>query len=122
MPKPADRVQLFKQESAAGGGDAADEDEMLGTEPIESHEDAPDVAGIYIQEDVGGGVSSADKQVTVYRESNKMYLEDAENAGAGRLSLSALAAGGFDIDDVLVDDITLDALADDITGNLLVNA
>ena len=73
MPKPIDRVQLFKQESVAGGGTAADEDEMLGTEPIESHEDAPDVAGIYLQEDVGGGTSSADKKVTVYRESDEMY-------------------------------------------------
>ena len=90
MPKPPDRVQLHKQESAAGGGNPADDDELLQT-ALDPAEDAPDVAGVYFQEDVGGGVSSEDKQVTLYREDGKLYAEDVDNAGAGRKCLSEWA-------------------------------
>ena len=88
MAKPADRVQLTKQESAAGGGDGADDDPYLNTAPLNADEDAPDVAGIYGQQ--AGG---RDKIVVIYREGNKWYFEDSENAGAGRVTLTDLVAG-----------------------------
>ena len=91
MPKPQDRVQLFKQESTAGGGDDADADEFLAKVPLDSSEDAPDMAGVYLQE---SGTLSGDKQVVAYREGDQMFFEDINNQGAGRKSLSDLAAAG----------------------------
>lgn len=91
MAKPPDRVQLQKQESAAGGGDAGDDDPLLQS-ALDSAEDAPDVAGIYFQENVGLGVSSLDFQVVIYREGDRMWFEDSENLGVTRVCLSDLAA------------------------------
>ena len=91
MPKPPDRVQLHKQESAAGGGDPGDDDPLLQTS-LDSAEDGIDVAGVYFQEDVGAGVSSSDFQVVIYREGNRMWFEDSENLGGTRVCLTDLAA------------------------------
>lgn len=49
MTAPADRVQLTKQESTSGGGDAADSDEFLNSCPLEPNEDAPEVQGVFFQ-------------------------------------------------------------------------
>jgi hypothetical protein len=89
MAKPPDRVQLQKQESAAGGGDPADADPLLQT-ALDSSEDAIDVAGVYVQEDTGGGVSSSDFQVVVYREGNRMWFEDSAHLGVTRVCLTDL--------------------------------
>lgn len=121
MPKPPDKVQLQKQESSAGGGDDADNDDGFLYSPLDPAEDAIDVAGVYLQEDTGGGVSSNDKVVVLYREGNEMYMEDSVNAGASRVSLSALLSG-FNLDTILVDDVTGTAMADDVTGNIMVDA
>ena len=91
MPKPQDRVQLFKQESTAGGGDGADSDPFLAKAPLDSSEDAPDMAGVYLQEN---GTLLGDKQVVVYRESDQLFFEDSSNQGVGRKSLSNLASAG----------------------------
>jgi len=87
MAKPAHRVQLQKQETAAGGGDPSDDDSFF-WDVLDAGEDAPDVAGVYFQESTG-----RDKVVAAYRESDKLFFEDSENAGASRRSLSDLAAG-----------------------------
>ena len=92
MPKPADRVQLQKYETAASGGDPADEAAAEGfNTPLDADEDAPDVAGIYFQESPG----VRDTVVTIYRESNEMYFEDTSNAGASRKSLTNLSSGAL---------------------------
>jgi len=101
MPKPPDRVQISKQESAAGGGDALDADDMLQS-PLDPSEDAIDVAGVFLQEDTGGGVSSADEVVAIYREASEAYFEDTAHAGASRVSLGDLVLGaGLDPDKLL---------------------
>ena len=93
MPKPQDRVQLQKYETAASGGDAADEAAAEGfITPLDADEDAPDVAGVYFQESPG----VRDKVVTVYREGGTMYFEDSpSNSGVNRKSLDQLASGGL---------------------------
>ena len=90
MAKPAHRVQLQKQESVAGGGDAADDDPMLYA-PLDASEDAPDVAGVYLQQG-----ALRDQLVTVYRDTDdKLWFEDTDNSGAARKSLLDLSGGGI---------------------------
>lgn len=92
MPKPPDRVQLQKYETAASGGDAADEAAAEGfNTPLDADEDAPDVAGIYYQE----SPAVRDKTVTTYREGGQLYLEDALNSGINRKSLAQLSSGAL---------------------------
>lgn len=89
MPKPKDRVQLVKQESVSGGGTASDDSDFLGDFPLDPEQDAPDLAGIYLQE---SGVAR-DKTVVIYRENNQMYFEDGVNSGSGRATLTELLTG-----------------------------
>lgn len=49
-----------------------------------------------------------------------MQFKDVNNPSPG-VSLSDLLGGGFDINKVLVDDVTGAVLTDDILGNVLVN-
>lgn len=94
MPKPADRVQIQKYETAASGGDAADEAAAEGfNTPLDADEDAPDVAGIYFQE----SPSIRDKTNVIYREGDELYFEDSLNAGVSRKTLTQLALIGLPV-------------------------
>jgi len=89
MAKPADRVQLHKQESVANGGDAADVDPFLSTCPLEPNEDAPEVAGIYFQEPAPSTVR--DEEVYISRDaSGNMCFRDPNANGGTEIALSAL--------------------------------
>ena len=90
MPKPSDRVNPLKLESAAEGGDAADDNLGLPAK-LNPEEDAVAVAGLFYGE---SGNDGQDKLVTSYREGDEMFFEDTNNAGAGRKSLSDLATAG----------------------------
>jgi hypothetical protein len=85
MAKPTDRVQIAKQERAATGGNPADDDDMLYA-TLNPVEDAPDMAGIYFQEDVGSGVSSADTQVAIFRDDDDLQFCDVANSTPVTLS------------------------------------
>lgn len=67
-----DRVQLLKQESAALGGDAADE--VAWPDPIEPQEDAIEVAGVYLQD-----ASNRDENILIDRSGNDMRFKDVTN-------------------------------------------
>jgi len=87
-----DRVQVIKQESAALGGDGADERPW--PEPIAPQEDAPEVAGVYFQD-----VSNRDETTLISRNGDDMTFKDVNNptpktlteviAGSGALTESA---------------------------------
>jgi hypothetical protein len=72
MPKPPDRVQLVKQESTAGGGDAADIDELYLESPLDPTEDAPEVQGVFFQDTVDPN----DEEVYVTRSGDDMVFTD----------------------------------------------
>ena len=72
MAEPGvDRVQLEKQESAAGGGDAADADPFLRS-PLEPNEDAPEVRGVYFQKATG-----SDELALIWRDGDNIKAKDA---------------------------------------------
>lgn len=92
MAAPADRVQLLKQESSAGGGDAADEEQgfPVGLNP---NEDAPEVRGVFLQ-----GTSGKDELVYVTRDPSTGDMLFADNVVSGEKTLTQLlesAAGGI---------------------------
>lgn len=93
MPKPTDRVQLHKQESAAGGGDAADSDEFLVTLPLEPNEDAPEVQGVFFQPPAPSTVK--DEEVFICRDSSGNLCFKDENNTEKSLTQLAAAAGGL---------------------------
>ena len=100
MAKPADRVQLQKQESAAGGGDPADADEFLGTCPLEPNEDAPEVQGVYFQPPAPS--TDRDEEVYIGRNADgDLCFKDENNA---EVNLSALAGGLLDLGQLLFTD------------------
>lgn len=76
MAAPTDRVQVLKQESAAGGGDEADRDPFNVWETINETEDGISAAGVFVQE-VGG---TPDEAAAIYRESGDMTFKDENNA------------------------------------------
>ena len=80
-----ERVQLIKQESAALGGDAADETDY--PSPLNSAEDAPEVRRLYLQDGV-----SRDEETWVSREGDDLTLRDKNNPNEVSLA-RALAAG-----------------------------
>lgn len=84
-----DRVQLLKQESTAGGGNAADGNVPY-DQPIEPQEDAIEAAGVYLQDAV-----NRDEQVLVWRDGNDLKLKDVTNPAG--FTLSALSTGGSGI-------------------------
>lgn len=79
-----DRVQLLKQESAALGGDGADE--VPWPDPIDPQEDAIEVAGVYVQD-----ASNRDETTLIDRSGNDMRFKDGNNTTP--VSLSDLVAG-----------------------------
>lgn len=91
MAEPTDRVQVLKQESAAGGGDNADRDPFNTWETIDEDEDALSAAGVFLQA-VGG---TPDEAVLIWREGNDLMLKDPANP-AGK-SLTTLSSGGVNI-------------------------
>ena len=89
-----DRVRPLKFEDPATGG--TQEDEFPTS--LDPNEDAVDAHGLVLQDD-----SSDDEQVTVTRDgSGNMVLTDVQNP-AGK-TLTSLASGGFDINDIVWDD------------------
>lgn len=72
MSKPPDRVQLVKQESGAGGGDAADVDELYLELPLDPSEDAPEVQGLFFQDTV----APKDEDVYITRNGDDMIFTD----------------------------------------------
>lgn len=80
-----DRVQVLKRESAALGGDAADEQPW--DAPIEPNEDAIESAGVYLQD-----ASNRDETTLVARSGNDMTFKDGNNTTP--VTLSDLLDGG----------------------------
>lgn len=81
-----EKVVPVKQESAATGGDAADDYELLQA-PADPHEDALEARGYYIQND-----TLRDTQVLLSRDaSNNMTFVDGQT---GPYTLTQLATGG----------------------------
>ncbi len=76
MAEPTELVQVVKQESSSGGGDAADDVEW-GSNPINDFEDVLSSAGVALQEPGG---SSRDQGVKIYRDGNVMRFKDGENS------------------------------------------
>jgi hypothetical protein len=74
-----DRVQVLKQETAALGGDAADETPW--PEPIAPQEDAIEVAGVYLQD-----ASNRDETILLSRSGNDMLFKDGNNPTAKTLT------------------------------------
>lgn len=72
MSKPPDRVQLIKQESAAGGGDNADVDDFYVDSPLDPKEDAPEVQGVFFQ-DIS---DPTDEDVYITRNGDDMIFSD----------------------------------------------
>jgi hypothetical protein len=81
-----DRVQVMKQESAALGGDAADEAPW--PEPIDPQEDAPEVAGVYFQD-----ASNRDETTLIDRLGDDMRFQDGNNPTAKTLTELLTASG-----------------------------
>lgn len=80
-----DRVQVIKRESAALGGDAAEDVDYL--EPISAQEDAIEAAGIYLQD-----ASNRDETVWIERNGSDMRFFDVANPGG--YTLTQLTSGG----------------------------
>lgn len=95
MPAPADRVQLRKNESAAGGGDAADDD--LGFPALlNPNEDAPEVQGLFLQPPSPSVVR--DKLVWITRDgSGNLLFRDVADGTERTLSDLVAGAGGLTI-------------------------
>lgn len=123
MAAPKDGVFLQKSESTATGGDSADNQQITLTGPLEFWEDAPYVQGIFYQPPSAVPVDPllVDKAVYSGRDNaGNMLFRDPNANGGTEVTLSALLGGGFDINTVLIDDITGNTLSDNVTGNLLV--
>ena len=110
-----DRVQLLKQESGELGGDPFDT--VPYPDPIEPQEDAIEVAGVYIQDP-----SNRDESTLISRSGNDMQFQDGSNPAPVTLTQLLAAAGVFDPDTIMVDDVTLSVLSDDVMANVLVDA
>lgn len=67
-----DRVQVLKQESAALGGDGADD--VPYPAPINSQQDAIETAGLYLQD-----ATNRDENVYIERAGGDMQFRDANN-------------------------------------------
>lgn len=72
MPKPPDKVQLIKQESTAGGGDPADNNDFYTEAPLDPTEDAPEVQGVFFQDTVNAN----DEAVYISRDGDDMIFKD----------------------------------------------
>jgi len=87
MAEPPDRVQVLKRESAALGGDAADEQPW--DAPIEPQEDGIEVAGVWFQD-----ASNRDEDVLAWREGNDLKFKD-KSIPAGKTLTELAASGGL---------------------------
>lgn len=74
-----DRVQVIKRESAALGGDAANDVEYY--EPLEAQEDALEACGYYVQD-----AGARDENVYMAREGNNLIFRDVNNTSPVTLS------------------------------------
>jgi hypothetical protein len=83
-----DRVQLLKRETAALGGDGADEKPW--DDPIEPQEDAIEAAGLYLQD-----TSSRDELVLVWRDGDDLKFKDVNTTTK---TLADLATPGGAVD------------------------
>jgi len=95
VAEPPDRVQLVKQESAALGGDGAEE--VPYDSPIEPQEDAIEVAGVYYQD-----ASNRDENVLTWREDDDMMFKDVSNPSG--YTLTQLASGSASLDNIILDE------------------
>jgi len=103
-----DRVQVVKRESAALGGDAADEAPW--DAPIEPQEDAVEAAGVYLQDP-----SNRDESTLVARSGDDMTFKDGNNTSPLTLTeLAASAGGGITEGQHEVLDTLVHALAEDL--------
>lgn len=119
MAAPRDRVGLLKRESVATGGNPGDEGDFEPDCPLDPHNDAPMVAGIFPQSP--NPADGLDGDVFVARDADgNLCLRDRNADGGNVLTLSQLLAGmAFSIDDVLIDDVTGLVLVDDVLGTIL---
>jgi hypothetical protein len=83
-----DRVQVLKRESAALGGDGADEAPW--DAPIEPQEDAVEAAGVYLQD-----ATNRDETTLVARSGNDMTFKDVSNPTPSTLSDLIAGTGGL---------------------------
>jgi len=83
-----DRVQALKRETAALGGDAADEQPW--DAPIEPQEDALESAGLYIQD-----LSNRDETTLISRSGDDMLFRDVSNPTPATLSDLIAGTGGL---------------------------
>lgn len=82
MAVPVDRVQVLKQESTAGGGDASDQSGFNSWDPINETEDALSAAGLFVQKQGG----PADENAVIWREGADMKFKDETVAGGATLA------------------------------------
>lgn len=88
MAAPTDRVQVLKQESTSGGGDASDQSTFYAWDAIVETEDGISAAGLFVQT-VGG---SADENAVIWRDTNDLKFADPNNPSG--FTLTQLGAGG----------------------------
>lgn len=89
MAKPTDRVQIQKRESAAEGGDAADDSYFL-YEPLDSSEDCVELRGLFLQPETG----SKDENVAIWRTGDNLIFCDVATGVESTLTdLLATASG-----------------------------
>jgi hypothetical protein len=86
-----DRVQVLKRESAALGGDAADETPY--DSPIEPQEDALEAAGVYLQDP-----THRDEQVLVRRDGDNLKFKDVSNPIEKTLTDLIAGTGGLTVE------------------------
>ena len=80
MALPPDRVQVIKQESAALGGNPADE--LPFDAPIEPQEDAIEAAGVYLQ-----NAGNRDETTVIWRDTDDdMNFKDGNNPSGATLT------------------------------------
>lgn len=96
----ADKVQLLKQESTAGGGDGTEEREYPA--PLDPNEDLPEVRGVYFQKDTGN-----DTAVKITRDASDNLSFTDPVAGTKTLQQLATAAG-VSVNDFLLDNEPVD--------------
>ena len=83
-----DRVQVLKRESAALGGDAADEQPW--DAPIEPQEDAIEAAGVYVQD-----TSTRDESTLIDRSGDDLRFKDTNNPTPKTLTELVAGSGGL---------------------------
>jgi hypothetical protein len=90
-----DRVQVIKRESAAQGGDGADDVDYLA--PIEPQEDAIEAAGLYLQ-----SLTDRDTAVLVSRDVNDNLTFTDPVTGTKTLAQLSVAASGVSYNEFLL--------------------